>query len=242
MPPVTRVRPVRDVDAPCLREQFCPAGWLAGVWNGAGMHRRIFLAAAAWFVEVVEQIPDDRWGGPGLGGWNLRELAGHTVGAGFREVLASLAEPAQRCDMPSPAGYYALARTVDPAIYRAAVAASHEDARRQGAALGARPAAVVRPMLAELTAAVQAAEGSRLVRTPAGGMRVADWLATRTFELAVHGLDVAQASGVVASAPARVLGEATALAARVGVEVGDGVAVLQALTGRRTLPDGFCVL
>jgi hypothetical protein len=34
----------------------------------------------------------------------------------------------------------------------------------------------------------------------------------------------------------------SALAGRVGVEVGDGVAVLQALTGRRPLPDGFCVL
>jgi hypothetical protein len=201
--------------------------------------RRIFLAAAAWFVEVVEQVPGDRWGGPGLGVWNLRELTGHTVGAGLRAVLA---QPARRCDMPSAAGYYALARTVDPAIYEAAVAASREDARRQGAALGEHPAAVVRGLLPQVAAAVQAAEGGQLVHTPAGGMRVADWLATRTLELVVHGLDVAEAGGVAASVPDQVLADAAALAARVAVEVGDGVTVLLALTGRRALPEGFCVL
>jgi len=42
--------------------------------------------------------------------------------------------------------------------------------------------------------------------------------------------------------PSDVLAEAAALAARVGVEVGDGATVLMALTGRRALPEGFCVL
>src|SRR5947209_5818736 len=199
--------------------------------------RPVFLAAAEAFVELVERVPADRWDGPGLGVWNVRELTGHTVSAGLRGVLTSLAEPAERCDMPSPAGYYALARTVDPAFYRAAVAASEEDARRQGAALGEHPAAVVRALLPEVAAAVQAAEGGQLVQTPAGGMRVADWLATRTFELAVHGLDVAEAGGVAALVPDEVLADAAALAARVGVEVGDGIPVLLALTGRRALPE-----
>jgi uncharacterized protein (TIGR03083 family) len=204
--------------------------------------QRIFLSAAASFVELVGQVPSDRWDGPGLGVWSLREVTGHTVSAGFRAVLASLAQPSQRCDMPSAAGYYALARTVDPAFYRAAVAASEEDARRGGVALGADPAAVVGPLLSEVAAAVDAVESGQLVQTPAGGMRVADWLTTRTFELAVHGLDVAAAAGVPASMPDEVLAEAAALAARVGVEVGEGATVLLALTGRRTLPEGFCVL
>jgi hypothetical protein len=144
--------------------------------------------------------------------------------------------------MPSAAGYYALARTVDPAIYRAAVAASEEDARREGAVLGEHPAAVVGALLPEVTAAVEAADVAQSVQTPAGGMRVADWLVTRTFELAVHGLDLAAAAGVPVSLPNEVLAEAAALAARIGVEVGDGVAVLSALTGRGGLPEGYCVL
>jgi len=205
-------------------------------------HRRIYLAAAVWFADLVEQVPGDRWDGPGLGVWNLRELTGHTVSAGFRTVLTSLGQPALRCDMPSAAGYYALARTVDPAFYRAAVAASEDDARREGAVLGDLPATAVRPLLAEVAAAVEVAEDGQLVQTPAGGMRVADWLVTRTFELAVHGLDVADAAGVPASVPNKVLVDAVTLAARVGVEVGDGVTVLLALTGRRALAEGFCVL
>jgi hypothetical protein len=68
-------------------------------------------------------------------------------------------------------------------------------------------------------------------------MRVADWLTTRTFELAVPGLDIAAAAGVLASMPDEVLAEAAVLAARVGVEVGDGATVLLALTGRRALPE-----
>jgi uncharacterized protein (TIGR03083 family) len=205
-------------------------------------HRRIYLAAAAWFAELVDQVPGDRWDAPGLGVWNLRELTGHTISAGFRAVLTSLAQPASGCDMPSAAGYYALARRVDPAFYQAAVAASEEDARRAGAALGDQPAATVRPLQSEVAAAVEGAEDGQLVQTPAGGMRLADWLVTRTFELAVHGLDVAEAAGLPVSVPNEVLVDAVALAARVGVEVGDGVTVLLALTGRRALPVGFCVL
>lgn len=60
--------------------------------------------------------------------------------------------------------------------------------------------------------------------------------------LAVHGLDLAGAAGVPAGLPNEVLAEGAALAARVGVEVGDGVTVLLALTGRGGLPQGFCVL
>jgi hypothetical protein len=70
----------------------------------------------------------------------------------------------------------------------------------------------------------------------------ARWLTTRTFELAVHGLDLADAAGLPASVPHEVLVDAVTLAARVGVEVGDGATVLLALTGRHALPAGFCVL
>lgn len=204
--------------------------------------RRVFLTAAASFVELVERVPADRWDAPGLGVWNLRDLTGHSVSAGFRAVLASVAQPAQRCDMPSTAGYYALARTVDPAFYRAAVAASEEDARQEGAALGDHPAAVVRPLLAELTTAVESTGSDALVQTPAGGMRMSDWLATRIFELAVHGFDIASAAGLPFEVPKDVLVEAVGLAAGVGVEVGDGARVLLALTGRGQLPQGYCVL
>ena len=71
-----------------------------------------------------------------------------------------------------------------------------------------------------------------MVATPIGGMRVRDWLPTRTFELVVHGTDVAAAAGVGYHLAPAVLAEAAALAARTAVAIGDGEMVLRALTGR----------
>jgi hypothetical protein len=74
------------------------------------------------------------------------------------------------------------------------------------------------------------------------GIRLSNYLPTRVFELAVHGLDVAVATGVDFTVPEPVLMEATALAAQIGVAIGRGEAVLLALTGRTALPDAFSVV
>lgn len=58
----------------------------------------------------------------------------------------------------------------------------------------------------------------------------------------MHGLDIARAAGIDLVLPAEVLEEATVLAARVGVALGHGEAVLLALTGRAALPTGFSVV
>lgn len=68
------------------------------------------------------------------------------------------------------------------------------------------------------------------------------WLPTRTFELVVHGLDIAAVTGISASFSADALADATALAARIAVATGDGATVLRALTGRGTLPERFSVV
>jgi hypothetical protein len=74
------------------------------------------------------------------------------------------------------------------------------------------------------------------------GIRLRQYLPTRIFELAVHGLDIARAAGVSFSLPNDVLADATALAARTAVTVGDGETVLMALTGRGSLPPSFSVV
>jgi hypothetical protein len=74
------------------------------------------------------------------------------------------------------------------------------------------------------------------------GIRLFDYLPTRTFELAVHSVDVAEASGVGFSLTPDVLESATVLAARVAVAMGQGEVVLRALTGRRRLPSSFSVV
>ena len=58
----------------------------------------------------------------------------------------------------------------------------------------------------------------------------------------MHGLDIARAGGVDFMLPADVLSEATVLAARIGVALGQGEPIFLALTGRSTLPAAFSVV
>ena len=74
------------------------------------------------------------------------------------------------------------------------------------------------------------------------GIRLHTYLPTRTFELAVHGLDIARATGLSFDVPDDVLDEAMVLAARIGVATGDGETLLLALTGRAVLPASFSVV
>ena len=85
--------------------------------------------------------------------------------------------------------------------------------------------------------------GNPLITVIGGaGIRLHTYLPTRTFELAVHGLDIARAVGISYTPPADVLEEATVLAARIAAAEGHGATVLLALTGRSELPPSFSVV
>ena len=199
--------------------------------------RTTFLSAAAAVADLVDTIPSTAWDGPGLGVWDLRALVGHTSRA-LVTVVTYLGQPAAAEEIATPQAYYALvarAGGADPA----AVA---ERGRAAGAALGADPASAFRALIADATAALDRAGDDDLVTTVAGGMRLLAYLPTRTFELAVHGADIAAATGLPVTIPPAVLAEAAALAARTAVEVGQGPVVLAALTGRTVLPPGFSVV
>ena len=58
----------------------------------------------------------------------------------------------------------------------------------------------------------------------------------------VHSLDIARAADLSFSLPEDVLADAAVLATRVGVVMGQGEAVLLALTGRAELPPSFSVV
>jgi hypothetical protein len=117
-----------------------------------------------------------------------------------------------------------------------------ERGRQAGRDLGADPAAAVDRLVDRVLPEVDAA-GDPLITVIGGlGIRLSNYVPTRTFELAVHGLDIARASGVDLVLPDDVLSEATALAARIGVALGQGEPILLTLTGRSTLPDSFSVV
>jgi hypothetical protein len=85
-------------------------------------------------------------------------------------------------------------------------------------------------------------DGSELLTTLAGGMRLAGYLPTRTFELAVHTADLAVAIGAPLDIPATAATQALALVAELAVTDGHAGPLLLAATGRTALPPGFSVL
>ena len=74
------------------------------------------------------------------------------------------------------------------------------------------------------------------------GIRLYTYLPTRTFELAVHSLDIAGALGGDITLPPAVAAEAAGLAAAIAATSGQAEQVLLALTGRAALPPGFSVV
>jgi uncharacterized protein (TIGR03083 family) len=203
----------------------------------AADRRTTFLDAAATVADLVGRIPPDAWDGPGLGVWDLRALVGHTSRA-LVTVVTYLAKPAPEEDVPTPEAYYVLVARAGSANADA-VAQRGRDA---GAALGDDPPSAFRALVDDAAAALDGAGDDDLITTVAGGMRVGSYLPTRTFELAVHGTDIAAATGLTVEFPPSVLADAATLAARAAVALGQGPAVLGALTGRTPLPPAFSIV
>ncbi|NKX53680.1 hypothetical protein HGG74_03805 [Arthrobacter sp. E918] len=206
----------------------------------AASHRRnlreeiaLYLTAARCFRDLLARLPVDGWDRPGLGEWSIRTLAGHTSRA-LSTVLTYLDRPADRVEVESAAAYYRTPGLASsPEVTPRAVQAGEQ--------LGDEPVAAVDAMLARLEARLPQ-ETDRVISTVAGGMRLGDYLPTRIFELAVHSLDLAAACGTEVRLPADVELAAGELALRIAVGRGDGAALLLALTGRRSLPQGFSVV
>ncbi|MGE2833644.1 maleylpyruvate isomerase family mycothiol-dependent enzyme [Mycobacterium sp. SMC-4] len=200
--------------------------------------RAVFASAAEHFVALARRIPGDRWNDPGLGEWSVRDLVGHTSRS-LITVSTYLKTTAPREDLTDAVGYYVEMQSVASGLGAAAVV---ERGRQAGRDLGDDPAATVADLAARALADVADA-GDPLIEVIGGyGIRLSSYLPTRTFELAVHGIDIARAVGLDASPPADVLADAAALAARIGVALDHGPTLLLALTGRTELPDGFSVV
>lgn len=196
----------------------------------------VYGAAATGFAELVRRIPPDRWAGPGLGEWDLRALVGHTARS-LVTVITYLDMPADQVDIASAEQYYLVAAQVAAAEGAGVL----ERGRRAGAELGENPAAAVDALVGAATAKLDG-RGDELIAVLGGsGMRLSDYLPTRVFELAVHGLDIADATGLDFMLPAQVSAMATALGAGIAAAMGHGATVLRALTGRGTLPQPFSV-
>ena len=202
-------------------------------WSWADS-RRAFADATQWFVGTTARV-GDRWAAPGLGEWDVRALVGHTSRS-LLTVEAYLARPADAVAVASAGDYFRATRAIAAG---ADVAARGRDA---GDALGADPAAAVAEIAARVGPLVDGCDGAELLTTIAGGMRLADYLPTRTFELTVHTADLATALGLPLDVPGTAAAQALALVTDLAVSDGSAGSLLLASTGRAGLPAGFSVL
>ncbi|MDA2889393.1 maleylpyruvate isomerase N-terminal domain-containing protein [Mycolicibacterium sp. BiH015] len=200
--------------------------------------RTVFLSAAQSLADLVRRIPATAWEKPGLGAWTVRDLVGHTSRS-LITVSTYLKAPAQRETVTTAADYYAAIRELSAGMGEDAIV---ERGRQAGRDLGTDPASAVDALVAQVTTDLDAVEDPLIEVIGGIGMRLSTYLPTRTFEMAVHGLDIAHAVGIDYAPPADVLADATALAARIAVALGQGTPVLLALTGRQRLSPGFSVV
>jgi hypothetical protein len=196
--------------------------------------RRAFTDAADWLVRTT-QLVGGRWNEPALGEWDVRALVGHTSRS-FLTVEAYLDRPAGTVELATAADYFRATRAV---AATPAVAARGRDA---GTALGPDPAAAVGEIAARVLRLLDTRDGTELVTTIAGGMRLRDYLPTRTFELAVHTADLAAALGEPLAVPTTAAAQALALVTEIALADGRAGGLLLAATGRPAPPAGFSVL
>lgn len=198
----------------------------------------LYAAAARAFAAQVRALPADAWDGPGIGEWDVRALVGHTSRS-LVTVSTYLQSAAEREDVISPEDYYARIRELASSM---GVGDIVERGRQAGRDLGDDPVAAVDALVTKALDDVAAVDDPLISVIGGLGIRLSNYLPTRLFEFAVHGVDIARATGTDSTQPDAVLAEAAALAARIAVAVGDGETVLLTLTGRASLPQGFSVV
>lgn len=196
-----------------------------------------FETAARSFLDLVAEVRPEQWGDPALGSWDVRSLVGHTARAISTVETYLLADPASEASVPDAETYY----TQVLGVYadNDAIAARGVDAGRK---LNENSGEEFAATLDRALALIESNGPDRVVAIGTIGIPLHEYLRTRVFELVVHGMDIAHASGQPHGIPADVVANTADLAARVAVRRGDGEDILFALTGRRPLPPRFSIL
>lgn len=197
-------------------------------------HVDLYRRAGEHVMSLITGVSADQWDAPALGPWTVRTLVGH-IGRAFTTVTEYLAKPAAHHDVHTTADYYLVALQLTDA------SSIHARAEQAARALGENPPAAIRTFRdAALEALMDG--GDPLISTAAGGMRLSDYLPTRIFELVVHSVDLARATGQPDTLPDDICRSALEVAIEVAIRRGDGQSVLLALTGRTPLSSGFSVV
>jgi len=199
--------------------------------------RTAFLAGAEGFADVAGRLGAEAWDLPALGVWTVRDLVGHASRA--LSTVENYLDRAPSAEvLAGPVAYYLATRSS-----LADVEAVAQRGRDAGLALGEDPGRAVRSLLERVVERVERAADDAVVTTPVGSMTLLGYLPTRTFELAVHTLDLTLATKI--EAPDRLhpaVAASCQLAGQIAARLPNAPELLLAFTGRTGLPPGLSVV
>jgi uncharacterized protein (TIGR03083 family) len=196
-----------------------------------------FETAAHSFLDLVAEVKVSQWSEPALGVWDVRSLVGHTARAIIVTEQYLLAAPAPSVTAPDAEAYYATVFT--EYTDNDAIAARGVEA---GRGLNENSGAEFEATLNRALALIAENGPDRIVAIGPIGIPLGEYLRTRVFELVVHSMDIAKATGLPHGIPTEIVANVADLAARVAVRKGNGEDLLFALTGRRPLPSRYSIL
>ena len=198
--------------------------------------RQAYTQAADYFLAALAKVRLDQWDAPGLGEWTVRELAAHTARA-MLTVEQFTHQPAQRPDIPSAAAYYRRAFVGQGTNERIA-----ERGRTTAVELGLDLVATVTALRDRVTRMIAALPDDHLCGTLIGGIRLVDYLPTRTLELVVHTLDLQEATGIEGTPPPEALRETLHLLVDLALDTPHAGRFALLATGRDSWRGPFTVL
>ncbi len=198
--------------------------------------RETYLEAGEFFGGVVDQIDIDGFEAPDLGEWCARDLIGHTYRA-FTTILSYSATPGDKVDFERPVDYFlkVFEEHADPKMVA-------ERGRAAGLEIIDDPKMMVRGFAMYVKNKLDELSDDCIMATPVGGIRLIDYLPTRTFELIIHTMDLAKAVGVSDEPPESGLEATMEILGQLALSRGHASNLILAATGRHGLPDGFSVL
>ena len=198
--------------------------------------RETYLEAGEFFAKVVDQVDIDGWEVPALGEWCARDLTGHTYRA-FTTILSYSAKPGDKVDLESPVDYFlkAFESLADPKMVA-------ERGRAAGLEIIDDPRMMVRGFAMYVKNKLDELGDDHIMDTIVGGMRLIDYLPTRTFELIIHTMDLAKAVGVDSKPPEKGMTATLEILGQIALYRGQASDLVLAATGRGGLPTGFSVL
>ena len=198
--------------------------------------RETYLEAGEYFASIVDQVDIDGWDGPALGEWCVRDLTGHTYRS-FTTVLSYSLKPADKVDLEGPVDYFreALKTLADPKHVA-------ELGRAAGLEIIDNPQMMVRGFAMYVKNKLEEMSDDFILECPIGGIRLIDYLPTRTFELIIHTMDLANAVGIEANPPEAVMDTTLQIMGQLALYGGQASNLVLAATGRGELPAGFSVL